>query len=98
MKKVAKYALEALEALKSNIREGDSPFFTDKELIRILEEHEFDLRQASYEALIRKAENDGVRLPNGLVVSGSREYWLGLAKRYRKDSGAVLVRADDIRT
>ena len=87
---------EALESLKSNIREGDSPFFTDGELIRILEEYEFDLRRASYEALIRKAENDGVRLPNGLSVSGSREYWLGLAKRYRAGSGGTLVRSDDI--
>ena len=101
MRKDTKYALnakEALETLKINIREGDSPFFTDKELIRILEEHEFDLMQASYEALIRKAENDGVRLPNGLTISGSREYWLGLAKMYRTDSGGILARVDDIRT
>ena len=92
MKKAAK---QALETLKNNIREGDSPFFTDDELIRILEEHEFDLRRASYEALIRKAENDGVRLPSGLTVSGSREYWLGLAKQYRTGSGGNLVRGDE---
>ncbi|MCL2874259.1 MAG: hypothetical protein FWE29_04925 [Defluviitaleaceae bacterium] len=86
--------MKSLERLKVNIREGDVPFFTDEELVLILEEAGFDLRRASYMALIRKAENDGVRLPSGLTVSGNRDYWLSLARQYRPGLGRVLVRKD----
>jgi hypothetical protein len=91
MKRAAK---RALDNLKRNIREMECSFFTDEELIHLLEKNEFDLRRASYEALILKAENDGIRLPSGLAVSGSREYWLGLARMYRTGAGGALKRKE----
>ncbi len=84
----------ALLNLRHNLREEMFPYFSDEELLKVLEEHSFDMRRASYECLVKKAEDDSVSLPAGLSVNSSREYWLGLAKKYRARGGANIPRGD----
>lgn len=81
-----------IKTLKANLREKDYPFFPDEELHRILEESGFDIREASYRALIIKAENDGVNLPD-IDIESSRKYWLSLAALYRKSYSGGMKRS-----
>jgi len=85
---------KALYRLKNNIRESSSPFFEDEELFDILEGCGYDVRKASFEALLRKAEDDSIALPSGLTVPNNRKYWLSLAKRYRGNAGGNIGRGD----
>ena len=48
--------MDALKQLKINIRENVIPYFTDEELQYYLEKNKGDVRKASYECLILKAE------------------------------------------
>ena len=82
-----------LKTLKANLRESDYPFFSDEELQRILEESGFDIKDATYRALIIKAENDGVNLPD-IDIESSRRYWLSLASLYRKSHSGGMKRSD----
>lgn len=86
---------KALTQLKMNIREASAPFFKDDELAFLLEDNGWDVRRTSYEALLRKAEDDSITLPSGLSVPNNRKYWLGLAKRYRDNASGTLGRCDD---
>ncbi len=82
-----------LKTLKANLREEDYPFFPDEELERILTDCNFDIRQATYRALIIKAENDGVNLPD-IDIESSRKYWLSLASLYRPNRTGGIKRGD----
>lgn len=80
--------------LKFNLREKDSPYFTEQELERLLLKNGEDMNRASYEGLLIKAEDDSIALPGGLSVPSNRDYWLGLAKRYRTSNTRTLARDD----
>jgi len=82
-----------LKTLKANLREEEYPFFPDEELEKILADCRFDIAEATYRALIIKAENDSLHLPD-VDVESSRRYWLSLAALYRKNRTGVLKRSD----
>ena len=48
--------MDALKELKMNVRENIIPYFSDEELVYYLEKNNGDVRKASYECLILKAE------------------------------------------
>lgn len=82
-----------LKTLKLNIREEQYPFFSDEELEKILADCGFDIADASYRALIMKAENDSMHLPD-IDLESSRQYWLSLASLYRKNRTGFVKRGD----
>ena len=93
-----------LPALRFNLRETaadsecDCPCalgFTDAELLGLLEKHGGDLRAASYEGLLLKAEDTSLSLPDGLQLSDNSQYWLRLASLYRPIRTKNIPRADE---
>lgn len=93
---------DLMPALRFNLRENVSAegcgcaVFSESELMTLLEKHGGDVRAASYEGLLIKAENDSIKLPDGLDVPSAREYWLGLARMYRPCAAHNLPRADEV--
>ena len=93
-----------IPALRFNLRETvadtecDCPCasgFTDAALLTLLEKHDGDLRAASYEGLLLKAEDTSLTLPDGLQLSDNRDYWLRLASLYRPTVAHNIPRADE---
>ena len=82
-----------LKVLKANIRENDYPFFSDEELERIFAESDYDIYDASYRALVIKAESDKLQLSD-MSLESSRRYWLSLASLYRRNRTGSLKRGD----
>lgn len=70
--------------------------FTESELLSLLEKHGGDVRAAAYEGLLRKAEDDSFRLPDGLELPDGRAYWLRLARYYRPCAARHMPRADEV--
>ena len=94
-----------IPALRFNLRETvadsecDCPCasgFTDAALLTLLEKHDGDLRAASYEGLLLKAENTSLSLPDGLQLTDNRDYWLRLASLYRPIRTKNIPRADEM--
>lgn len=91
-----------LAALRFHLRENDCvdgcgcAAFSESELLTLLEKHGGDVRAAAYEGLLRKAEEDSIRLPDGLELPSGRAYWLGLARLYRPCAARNLPRADEV--
>ena len=82
-----------LKILKANLREEDYPFFTEEELERIYAESGCDINEATYRALIIKAESDSLKLSD-MTVESSRAYWLSLASLYRRSRTGSVKRGD----
>ena len=94
-----------IPALRFNLRETvadsecDCPCasgFTDAALLTLLEKHDGDLRAASYEGLLLKAEDTSLSLPDGLQLTDNRDYWLRLASLYRPIRTKNIPRADEM--
>ena len=58
--------------------------------------HGGDLRAASYEGLLLKAEDTSLSLPDGLQLDDNRDYWLRLASLYRPTVARNIPRADEV--
>ncbi len=86
--------LVLLEKLKFNLREKNSPFFDDDELFYLLEEADYDINRSTYNGLLRKAEDDSITLPLGLVVPNNQQYWLRLSRQYRTNKTGSIKRGD----
>ena len=93
-----------LEELKFNIREGSNSYFAEEELQAILDQAKtgevdgvpvYDIYDASYRALIIKAEDDSIKLP-GLDIPSSQQYYLRLARLYRGSCFGTMKRVDEI--
>ena len=93
-----------IPALRFNLRETvadsecDCPCasgFTDAALLMLLEKHGGDLRAASYEGLLLKAEDNSLSLPDGLQLADNRDYRLRLASLYRPTVARNIPRADE---
>lgn len=81
--------IEKLEELKFNIREKDVPYFLEDELIMYLKKNDWDVKSASYECLVVKAENTGLNV-SGLTTKDSCSYFKMLAAKYRKNNTGIL--------
>lgn len=80
---------EFVEALKFNTRENDVPYFSDEDLLSVLIKNNWDLKLASYEALIIKAESTGLNV-SGLTTKDSSSYFKMLAAKYRPNNTGIL--------
>ena len=79
-----------IQELKLILREDISPFFTDEELCYYLNNNDKDVNKTAYECLLVKAEDDSISLPGGLTLANNRNYWLGLAKKYKPNGSRCL--------
>lgn len=59
--------MDNLEKLKFNLREEQTPYFTNEELLYLLEKNNGNVNKASYEGLILKAETTGLNV-SGLTT------------------------------
>ena len=62
--------MDKLKELKINIREKQIPYFDDEELQYYLDKNNGNVRKASYECLIIKAETTGLNV-SGLTTKDS---------------------------
>ena len=79
-----------LKNLKLALRESDSPFFSDEDLTFYYEQNNCDFNRTVYRCAMLKAEDDSIALPGGLSLPNNREYWLRLARMYRKNGSCNL--------
>ncbi|EQB4335424.1 hypothetical protein ACYJ2V_001111 [Clostridium botulinum] len=72
-----------LHVLKFNLQERQFPYFSDEELEMLLENNDSDIKKASYQGCIMKAQaDDGVNL-GPLKTESNRSYWLTLANSFK---------------
>lgn len=83
-----------LNQLKVNILEEQFPFFTDEQLISLLDSNGWDVGMASYKACQLKAQIDGIKL-GPLTIESNDEFWLKLARMYQPVRTLGLQRADE---
>ena len=81
--------MDNLEKLKFNLREEQVPYFTDEELLYLLEKNKNKVEEASYEGLILKAETTGLNV-SGLTTKDSSSYFKMLASRFVTTNSGVL--------
>lgn len=82
--------MDKLKELKMNIRENDVPYFDDEELEYYLSKNNNDVRKASYECLIIKAENTGLNV-TGLTTKDTSSYFKMLALKFRPNNSGILA-------
>ncbi|MCC0642654.1 hypothetical protein KGF41_00075 [Clostridioides sp. ZZV14-6150] len=82
--------LEVLKNIKIELREEQSPFFSDEEITHYYIKNNEDFNNTMYELCILKAENDSISLPGGLSMPENKLYWLTLAKKYKKNGSRCL--------
>lgn len=82
--------MDKLKELKMNLREYDVSYFDDEELEYYLEKNNGDVRKASYECLIIKAETTGLSV-SGLTTKDSSSYFKMLASKFRTSNSGRLA-------
>lgn len=80
---------EKLAALKIELRESQSPYFSEEELLYYLKKNNYDLSDTIYECAILKSEDDSIQLPGGLSIPDNKKYWLRIATKNRKVTTGV---------
>lgn len=79
---------EPIEVLKFNLQERQYPYFTDAELQMLLDNNDNDVKKASYQGCIMKAQaDDGVNI-GPLKTESNRDYWLTLAQSFNVKSSS----------
>ena len=84
--------MDNLQLLKFNLREEQCPYFTERELETLLAIHGGDVRKASYEGLVLKAETTGLNV-SGLTTKDSSSYFKMLASSF-VDTNSGVLRSD----
>lgn len=82
--------MDALEQLKFNLREKQSPYFEDSELLELLRMCNNDVRRASYNGLLMKAEVTGLSV-SGLTTKDSSSYFKMLASNFVDTNTGTLI-------
>lgn len=75
--------------LSMNLRENTVPYFSENELKFYLEKHNGNVRAASYECLLIKAETTGLNV-SGLTTKDSASYFKMLASHFITTNSGVL--------
>lgn len=78
-----------LSNLKTILREGDIPFFTDDQLNFYLSQNGNDVRATAYQCLLIKAEDTTLQV-SGLSTADTSKYFRRLASQYRPFHSGVL--------
>ena len=80
---------DLLAKLKTGLREAEIPFFTDEELLQIMERNNNDFDACMYDACIIKSENCSLSVSN-LSLPDSSAYWLRMAMAYRPSATTIV--------
>lgn len=80
---------DLLKKLKTGLREAEIPFFTDEELLQIMERNNNDFDACMYDACIIKSENCSISVSN-MSLPDSSAYWLRMAMAYRPSATTVV--------
>lgn len=81
---------DKITELSVNLRENIVPYFTENELKFYLEKNKGDVRKASYECLLIKAEVTGLDV-SGLTTKDGSSYFKMLASHFiTTNSGALM--------
>ncbi|EQB3101467.1 hypothetical protein ACYIU4_002830 [Clostridium botulinum] len=72
-----------LEILKFNLQEREYPYFENEELNLLLETNDNDVKKASYQGCLMKANADDKLEVAGVKLSSNREYWLTLSEQFK---------------
>lgn len=75
--------------LKTGLRESEIPFFSDEELLQIMERNNNDFDACMYNACIVKSENCSISVSN-LSLPDSSAYWLRMAMAYRPSATTIV--------
>lgn len=81
--------MDVLEQLKFNLREKQCQYFEDEELLQLLSMYDNDVKKASYNGLLMKAEVTGLSV-SGLTTKDSSSYFKMLASNYVESNTGVL--------
>lgn len=84
-----------LEKLKRLIDEANYPYYSDEELQAILDDagDKPDLYAIARELCLVKAGIEEIKLGD-VTIPSPRKHFLGLAAKYRRNLGGMVVRAD----
>ena len=80
---------DLLKKLKTGLRDAEIPFFTDEELLQIMERNNNDFDACMYDACIIKSENCSISVSN-LSLPDSSAYWLRMAMAYRPSATTIV--------
>lgn len=78
-----------LQRIKTEIREGMSPYFEDSDIEFYYNKNDGDINATIYELLIVKSEDSTISV-SGLNTGDTSEYFKRLASRYRRYNSGVL--------
>lgn len=74
---------ELLKVLKFNLQEKQYPYFSDEELQILLTNNDREIKKASYQGCLMKAQaDDGINI-GPLKTESNRQYWITLAESYK---------------
>lgn len=84
--------MEILDEIRILIREIDEEdkYFTDEEIRYYYKRNNQNVEATVYELLMIKSQDDSCKLPSGIEIASNSNYWLMLAKRYRKNGSRVI--------
>lgn len=68
---------------------------SDNQLDMLLSQCGDNLDEASYQACIRLADCDSIKLADGTTLESRRKYWLSLARLFRAGHTRCIPRADE---
>ncbi|MCC0659263.1 hypothetical protein KGF45_03140 [Clostridioides sp. ZZV14-6154] len=75
-----------LDKLKLNLQEEEYPYFTDEQLVMLLESNENNVLKASWRGcLLKGATDDEIKIGPIETKSSNSSYWLTLADIYETD-------------
>lgn len=87
-------AISDKDLLKFNLQETQFPYFEDTELDILLEQAGNDVKLASYNGCIIKAQNDAISLGPIDIVSNEK-YWLRRARQFIPNHTGSMKRGDE---
>ena len=84
--------MDRTSELRMLIRENreEELYFTDEEIRYYFRKNNEDMEATAYELLLIKAEDNSIKLPNGLETNSKENYWLRLAQKYRPNGSRTL--------
>lgn len=81
--------MTAIERIKMEIRENQSPYFEEKDFKYYLEKNNNNIDATIYEMLIIKSEDSTISV-SGLSTQDTSAYFKRLASRYKRFNSGVL--------
>ena len=78
-----------IEKIKLEVREEQSPYFSDDDFVYYLAKNNGDVNNTIYEMLILKSEDSTISV-SGLTTQDTSGYFKRLASRFRPNHSGIL--------